>query len=238
MVLGALLLPVFFVLTFAVPPGLGPRHPASGCFVAFLRRPPRSACSRCRTSRCPPSSPHDYDARTRLLSGRVVVLTFAILLFGAGGPELRAPSAATSTLGYLVHGARRRARDRRRHAHRHVRRRRAGVPPPAARRARRSRRATPRASPRCDAAAPFRDPARHLRAAGARDRHHARGRAATSPTWVLHDERGAHASCSSRSSRPRRAVRADLGARRAPHRQGARRSRIATIAVRARRARA
>jgi Na+/melibiose symporter-like transporter len=31
----------------------------------------------------------DYDERTRLLSWRVVVLTFAILLFGAGGPALR-----------------------------------------------------------------------------------------------------------------------------------------------------
>lgn len=30
-----------------------------------------------------------YDERTRLLGWRVVVLTAAILLFGAGGPALR-----------------------------------------------------------------------------------------------------------------------------------------------------
>ena len=35
------------------------------------------------------------DARTRLLSVRVMVLTFAILLFGAGGPVLR------TEFGYL-----------------------------------------------------------------------------------------------------------------------------------------
>ena len=43
----------------------------------------------------------DYDARTRLLSARVVVLTFAILLFGAGGPALR-EAFADERLGYLV----------------------------------------------------------------------------------------------------------------------------------------
>ncbi len=36
----------------------------------------------------------DYDERTRLLGWRVVVLTAAILLFGAGGPALR--NAATT----------------------------------------------------------------------------------------------------------------------------------------------
>jgi Na+/melibiose symporter-like transporter len=44
----------------------------------------------------------DYDARTRLLSARVVVLTFAILLFGAGGPELRALGGDDEHLGYLL----------------------------------------------------------------------------------------------------------------------------------------
>ncbi len=44
----------------------------------------------------------DYDARTRLLSTRVVVLTFAILLFGAGGPALRDAFPQDERLGYLV----------------------------------------------------------------------------------------------------------------------------------------
>ena len=44
----------------------------------------------------------DYNARTRLLSARVVVLTFAILLFGAGGPALRSLGGDDSHLGYLI----------------------------------------------------------------------------------------------------------------------------------------
>jgi GPH family glycoside/pentoside/hexuronide:cation symporter len=42
-----------------------------------------------------------YDQRTRLISARVVVLTLAILLFGAGGPALRDGFADEHT-GYLV----------------------------------------------------------------------------------------------------------------------------------------
>jgi Na+/melibiose symporter-like transporter len=44
----------------------------------------------------------DYDARTRLLSARVVVLTVAILLFGAGGPALRSLGCDDEHLGYLL----------------------------------------------------------------------------------------------------------------------------------------
>src|SRR5690606_8490412 len=47
----------------------------------------------------------DYRERTRLLSWRVVVLTIAILLFGAGGPELRALFPDDQLLGYLVMAA-------------------------------------------------------------------------------------------------------------------------------------
>jgi Na+/melibiose symporter-like transporter len=43
-----------------------------------------------------------YDQRTRLLSVRVVVLTFAILLFGAGGPSLRKLGGDNEYLGYLI----------------------------------------------------------------------------------------------------------------------------------------
>ena len=41
-----------------------------------------------------------YDERTRLLTWRVVVLTFSILLFGAGGPALRGVTDDPTT-GYL-----------------------------------------------------------------------------------------------------------------------------------------
>jgi Na+/melibiose symporter-like transporter len=44
-----------------------------------------------------------YDERTRLLTWRVVVLTLAILLFGAGGPALRRISDDPA-VGYLVMG--------------------------------------------------------------------------------------------------------------------------------------
>jgi Na+/melibiose symporter-like transporter len=43
-----------------------------------------------------------YDQRTRLLSVRVVVLTVAILLFGAGGPSLRKLGGENESLGYLI----------------------------------------------------------------------------------------------------------------------------------------
>jgi Na+/melibiose symporter-like transporter len=43
-----------------------------------------------------------YDQRTRLLTARVVVLTFAILLFGAGGQELRKLGGEDEHLGYLI----------------------------------------------------------------------------------------------------------------------------------------
>lgn len=45
----------------------------------------------------------NYDERTRLLGWRVVVLTAAILLFGAGGPALR-NAGSDPVLGYLLMG--------------------------------------------------------------------------------------------------------------------------------------
>lgn len=44
-----------------------------------------------------------YDERTRLLGWRVVVLTAAILLFGAGGPALR-NAGDDPVRGYLLMG--------------------------------------------------------------------------------------------------------------------------------------
>ena len=43
-----------------------------------------------------------YDQRTRLLSVRVLVLSFAILLFGAGGPALRSLGGDNAWLGYFL----------------------------------------------------------------------------------------------------------------------------------------
>ncbi|MBN9139887.1 MAG: MFS transporter [Micrococcales bacterium] len=88
MLLGALLLPVFFVLTFAVVPGAGPAVAGVWVLVAFVLAATAFSLFQVPYIALPAELVSDYDGRTRLLSARVVVLTLAILLFGAGGPEL------------------------------------------------------------------------------------------------------------------------------------------------------
>lgn len=102
MVLGAVLLPVFFVLTFAVPPTLGPVPAGIWVLVAFVLCATAFSLFQVPYIALPAELVQDYDARTRLLSTRVVVLTFAILLFGAGGPALRDAFPDDERLGYLV----------------------------------------------------------------------------------------------------------------------------------------
>jgi GPH family glycoside/pentoside/hexuronide:cation symporter len=102
MLLGAILLPVFFALTFAVPAGLGPVVSGVWVLVAFVLAATAFSLFQVPYIALPAELVQDYDARTRLLSARVVVLTFAILLFGAGGPELRALGGADEHLGYLL----------------------------------------------------------------------------------------------------------------------------------------
>lgn len=101
MVLGAVLLPIFFVLTFAVAPGLGPVASGIWVMVAFLLAATAFSLFQVPYIALPAELVADYDARTRLLSVRVMVLTFAILLFGAGGPELRAVFGGSTFTGYL-----------------------------------------------------------------------------------------------------------------------------------------
>ncbi len=99
---GGLLLPVFFVLTFAVPAGLEPT--ASGLWVlgAFLLTATAFSLFQVPYIALPAEIADGYDQRTRLLTWRVVVLTFAILLFGAGGPLLRKLGGDNDYLGYLI----------------------------------------------------------------------------------------------------------------------------------------
>ncbi len=101
MLLGAVLLPVFFVLTFAVPAGLPPLGAGLWVLVAFVLAATAFSLFQVPYIALPAELVEGYDARTRLLSARVVVLTFAILLFGAGGPEIRT-AIADERLGYLV----------------------------------------------------------------------------------------------------------------------------------------
>jgi GPH family glycoside/pentoside/hexuronide:cation symporter len=102
MLLGAILLPVFFVLTFAVPAALGPIPAGVWVLVAFVLCATAFSLFQVPYIALPAELVQDYDARTRLLSTRVVVLTFAILLFGAGGPALRDAFPQDERLGYLV----------------------------------------------------------------------------------------------------------------------------------------
>ncbi len=95
MILGAIALPVFFALTFAVPQGLGPWISGGWVLIAFLLTATAFSLFQVPYIALPGRAHPDYDARTRLLSVRVMVLTFAILLFGAGGPILR------TEFGYL-----------------------------------------------------------------------------------------------------------------------------------------
>ena len=101
MVVGAIGLPVGFVLTFAVPAGLVPAASGVWVFVAFLATATAFSLFQVPYIALPAELTGDYDARTRLLTWRVVVLTVAILLFGAGGPEIRA-AFADEHVGYLV----------------------------------------------------------------------------------------------------------------------------------------
>lgn len=89
MLLGAVVLPLFFVVTFAVPPGTEPLLAAVWVFVAFLLAATGFSFFQVPYNVLPAELVSSYDARTRLLSARVLVLTAAILLYGGGGPALR-----------------------------------------------------------------------------------------------------------------------------------------------------
>lgn len=101
MLMGAIGLPIFFVLTFAVPAGLGPVISGAWVLIAFMVAATAFSLFQVPYIALPAEVTQGYDARTRLISARVVVLTIAILLFGAGAPEIR-DSFADEHLGYLV----------------------------------------------------------------------------------------------------------------------------------------
>jgi GPH family glycoside/pentoside/hexuronide:cation symporter len=101
MIVGGLTLPVFFFLTFAVPAGIGPVASAGWVFVAFLCCATAFSLFQVPYIALPAELATGYHDRTRLLTWRVVVLTLAILLFGAGGPLLRGISD-DPRVGYLL----------------------------------------------------------------------------------------------------------------------------------------
>lgn len=103
MVTGALALPLCFALTFAVPPSWGPFAGATCVLLAFLATATAFSLFQVPYVALPAELTGSYDERTRLLGWRVVVLTAAILLFGAGGPALRKAGPDPAT-GYLLMG--------------------------------------------------------------------------------------------------------------------------------------
>ncbi|REJ05306.1 MFS transporter [Microbacterium bovistercoris] len=102
MVLGGIGLPLFFVLTFAVPGSLSAVPAAAWVLLAFMLAATCFSLFQVPYIALPAELTDDYRERTRLLTWRVVVLTLAILLFGAGGPELRGLFPDDPLRGYLV----------------------------------------------------------------------------------------------------------------------------------------
>lgn len=102
MIVGAIGLPIAFILTFAVPSTLGPTASAIWVLVAFIAAATLFSLFQVPYIALPAELTSGYRERTRLLTWRVVVLTLAILLFGAGGPELRGLFPDDPRLGYLV----------------------------------------------------------------------------------------------------------------------------------------
>ena len=103
MIIGALTLPVFFAITFAVPPSWGPVTGAICVLLAFLGTATSFSLFQVPYVALPAELTRSYDERTRLLGWRVIVLTAAILLFGAGGPMLRR-ATGDQVSGYLLMG--------------------------------------------------------------------------------------------------------------------------------------
>ncbi|MGF2948807.1 MFS transporter [Microbacterium alcoholitolerans] len=105
MMIGAIGLPIAFVLTFAVPAGIGAVPSAIWVLLAFMIAATCFSLFQVPYIALPAELTNDYRERTRLLTWRVVMLTIAILLFGAGGPEIRALFPGDPLLGYLVMAA-------------------------------------------------------------------------------------------------------------------------------------
>lgn len=103
MLTGAVGLPILFALTFAVPPAFGPTVGAIWVLVAFTATATAFSLFQVPYIALPAELTRGYDERTRLLTVRVIVLTVAILLFGAGGPILRGITGDPVS-GYLVMG--------------------------------------------------------------------------------------------------------------------------------------
>ncbi|GAA1984074.1 MFS transporter [Isoptericola halotolerans] len=104
MAAGGLLLPIFFVLTFAVPATWGPAAAGAWVLLAFVCAATAFSLFQVPYIALPAELTDSYEERTRLLTARVVVLTVAILAFGGGAPALRSV-VPDEHAGYLLMAA-------------------------------------------------------------------------------------------------------------------------------------
>ena len=102
MLIGTIGLPIAFIAMFAVPKALPPAGAAIWVLVAFVAAATFFSMFQIPYIALPAELTDGYRERTRLLTWRVVVLTLAILLFGAGGPEIRDAFPDSPLLGYLL----------------------------------------------------------------------------------------------------------------------------------------
>lgn len=102
MLLGAVLLPIFFILTFSVPSSFTGAAAAVWVLASFVGAATAFSLFQVPYIALPAELTADYNERTRLLTWRVVVLTVAILAFGGGGPALRSLAGDNERLGYML----------------------------------------------------------------------------------------------------------------------------------------
>lgn len=100
---GAVSLPIFFAATFAVPAGFTPRAAAAWVAAAFVLAVTAFSVFQVSYLAMPAEITDDYHERTSLMSWRVAFLAVAILLFGAGAPELTAAGGGAHE-GYRLMG--------------------------------------------------------------------------------------------------------------------------------------
>ncbi len=100
LLVGGLLLPVCFVAMFAVPEGLSTGMSAAWVLVAFTAAATAFAIFQVPYIAMPAEITDDVEERTTLMSWRVAFLSIAILLAGAGAPEIR--DAVGGSAGYVA----------------------------------------------------------------------------------------------------------------------------------------
>lgn len=101
LLVGGLLLPIVFVLTFSAPTGFGTAVSAAWVLVFFLLAASAFAVFQVPYIAMPAEITDSVEERTTMMSWRVAFLAFGILLFGVGAPALRDAADGGST-GYLV----------------------------------------------------------------------------------------------------------------------------------------